>query len=314
MKWSLVLPLSFTMAGLFLSSCGGQVPEGLLLPKVVGMNETASANDVILTCTLSGNVDGSIFFLGKDGAEVSRSAGTKENDGSYSCTIAGLKQDTDYSWWVVFTNGKDEVRSETRTFRTDRLPYDPALWNCILENFDTDGDGRLSEEEKLAAKELNLSEIPLASLSGIEELPYLERLYLLGNGLKEPDFSVLPNLDMVACGRDNYQRVYFDNPKLTYLYIISTPLKELDLSKLPALGHLDSFGSPLERLSFSVNPELWQVAVEGSEIRELDLSANPKIGILYLKYNEKLETVWLASGCEPDIVEVADHTTVQYKP
>ena len=135
MKWSLVLPLSFTMAGLFLSSCGGQVPEGLLLPKVVGMNETASANDVILTCTLSGNVDGSIFFLGKDGAEVSRSAGTKENDGSYSCTIAGLKQDTDYSWWVVFTNGKDEVRSETRTFRTDRLPYDPALWNCILENF-----------------------------------------------------------------------------------------------------------------------------------------------------------------------------------
>lgn len=285
-----------------------------MLPKVVAMNETVSANDVILTCTLSGNVDDCIFFLGKDGAEVSRSAGTKEDDGSYSSQIAGLKQDADYSWWVVFTNGKDEVRSETRTFRTGRLPYEPALWDCILENFDTDGDGRMSEEEKLAAKELTLSDISLASLSGIEELPYLERLYMGGNGLKEPDFSVLPNLETVACGRDNYQRVLFDNPKLTYLYIISTPLKELDLTKLPALGHLDSFGNPLERLSFSANPELWQVAVEDSEIRELDLSANPKIGILYLKYNEKLETVWLASGCEPDIVEVADHTTVQYKP
>ena len=317
MKWSSVFLVSFTVAGLLLSSCGGQqVPERLMLPKVMDMNESATASEATLTCVLSpdGNVDGCIFFLEKEGVEITRLAGTKGIEGSFFCTVTGLKQDTEYSWWVVFTNGKDEKKSEVHLFRTERLPYEPALWECILENFDTDGDGRLSEEEKLEAKELTISDIPLQSLSGIEELPYLETLYLGGNGLKEPDFSALANLDMVSCGRDDYQRIIFDNPKLTYLYIIFTPLKELDTSKLPALWHLDSFGNPLERLSFSANPDLWQIALEGSEVQELDLSANHKIDILFLKDNEKLETVWLAPGCEPEIVEVADHTKVRYKP
>ena len=314
MKWfSFSLP-ALTVASLLLYSCSGRVPEGLLLPTVTDMGETATAGDVTMTCTLSGTVDDCQFILGKDDTEVARSAGIRENDGSFTCTIAGLKQDTDYSWWIVYTNGKDEATSCTRRFRTERLPYDPNLWKRILDSFDTDGDGRLSEEEKRNAKELILSDIPLQSLSGIEELPYLETLYLGGNGLKVPDFSGLPNLVMVSCGRDRYENIIFDNPKLVYLYIIATPLKELDTSRLPALWHLDSFGNPLERLSFSANPDLWQIALEGSEIRELDLSANPKIGVLFLKENEKLETVWLAAGCEPETIEVADHTIVQHKP
>ena len=298
-----------------LSSCSGVVPEGLKVPKVVEMREMASASDVTVTCVLtpSGGVDGCVFILSKDGTEISRQDGTKGNDGSYSCVFAGLRQDSEYSWFVEYTNGKDEALSDTRSFLTERLPYDPVLWEAILEEFDSDGDGRLSEGEKLVAKEFTISDIPLNSLSGIEELEYLETLYLGGNGLKEPDFSGLPNLETLSCGRDNYQRIVFDNPKLSYIYIIGTPLKGLDTSRLPLLWHLDSYGNPFETLDFSTNPALWQIAMSGSSLEELDLSSNPKIGILYLKENDKLRTVWLAPGCEPDEIELPEGALVKQK-
>lgn len=38
------------------------VPEGLLLPTVTDMGETATAGDVTMTCTLSGTVDDCQFI------------------------------------------------------------------------------------------------------------------------------------------------------------------------------------------------------------------------------------------------------------
>ena len=62
MKWSSVFLVSLTATGLLLSSCEGPVPVGLLLPQVTGMSETATASDVTMTCTLSGNVDNCQFI------------------------------------------------------------------------------------------------------------------------------------------------------------------------------------------------------------------------------------------------------------
>ena len=62
MKWSSVFLVSLTATGLLLSSCEGRVPEGLLLPTVTDMGETATAGDVTMTCTLSGTVDDCQFI------------------------------------------------------------------------------------------------------------------------------------------------------------------------------------------------------------------------------------------------------------
>ena len=182
-----------------------------------------------------------------------------------------------------------------------------------MRNFDIDGSGNISESERSKAKEFALSDLPLSSLSGIEELPYLERLSIGGNGLEVVDITALKNLEFLSCGRDNYERIIFDNPKLSYIYIIETPLKALDTSGLPGLCYLDSYNNPFENLSFKDNPRMEHIILVGAEMEELDLSSNPRFDIIFVRENDNLRILWLHPECKPSSIDINDKTEIKYK-
>lgn len=299
---------------LLLSSCSS-VPADLSAPEVFEMSETVSAYSVTMTCSPSpdGKVARCVFRVFQGASEVAAAEGVREEGETFKATVTGLIQDTDYSWTAAMSNGKDEVCSLPRSFRTEKLPHDPVLWEELLRNFDSDGDGNISESERFGAKELVLSDIPLSSLSGIEELPFLEKLSVGGNGLKVLDVSALKNLEFLSCGRDKYEKIIFDNPELSYLYIISTPLKELDTSGLPVLGYLDSYDNPFEFLSFKENPRMEHLILVGAEMEELDLSTNPRFDIIYVRENENLRVLWLHPDCKPSGLDINDKTEIKYK-
>ena len=303
----IVLPL--------LSSCGGQDFEGMRMPEAVEMIEVAATDQVQLRCVLNtvGNVAECGFGIARSGEAPERHPGVLAQDGSFYCTVTGLRQDTEYSWFAFWSNGKDEAMTDTRTFRTEKLPYDPVLWEAILKEFDKDGDGKLSDSEKRSATEFTISDLRLSSLSGLEELEYLERLNCGGNGLKELDVSALKNLTFLGCGRDNYERMIFDNPKLAYIYIVSTPLKDLDTSKLPELNQLDSYDNPFESLSFESNPILSHITLEGAAMEELDLSTNVRMEVIFVRNNPDLRVLWLHPDCKPRLIDINDNTQIKYK-
>lgn len=300
---------------LLIASCSNDVPEGLAAPGMLEMSETASAYNVVMTCLPSPavNVVSCLFRVFQGTTVIAVVEGGHEDGGAFIASASGLRQNTEYSWTATLTNGKDEITSTPRPFKTEKLPYDPVLWEEILRNFDIDGSGNISESERSGAKELVLSDIPLSSLSGIEELPFLEKLSVGGNGLKVLDVSALKNLEFLSCGRDKYEKIIFDNPELSYLYIISTPLKELDTSGLPVLGYLDSYDNPFEFLSFKENPRMEHLILVGAEMEELDLSTNPRFDIIYVRENENLRVLWLHPDCKPSGLDINDKTEIKYK-
>ena len=155
---------------LLLSSCSS-VPADLSAPEVFEMSETVSAYSVTMTCSPSpdGKVARCVFRVFQGATEIAAVEGDHEDGGAFIASATGLRQNTEYSWTATLTNGKDEITSMPRHFKTENLPYDPVLWEEILRNFDLDGNGNISESERSGAKELVLSDIPLSSLSGIEE-------------------------------------------------------------------------------------------------------------------------------------------------
>ncbi|MBR5397070.1 MAG: hypothetical protein IK145_04385 [Bacteroidales bacterium] len=309
-KGLLTIFLSFLMA-----SCSNDVPEGLAAPGMLEMSETASAYNVVMTCLPSPavNVVSCLFRVFQGTTVIAVVEGGHEDGGAFIASASGLRQNTEYSWTATLTNGKDEITSTPRPFKTEKLPYDPVLWEEILRNFDIDGSGNISESERSKAKEFALSDLPLSSLSGIEELPYLERLSIGGNGLEVVDITALKNLEFLSCGRDNYERIIFDNPKLSYIYIIETPLKALDTSGLPGLCYLDSYNNPFENLSFKDNPRMEHIILVGAEMEELDLSSNPRFDIIFVRENENLRVLWLHPDCKPSSIDINDKTEIKYK-
>lgn len=300
---------------LLIASCSNDVPEGLAAPDMLEMSEKASAYNVVMTCSPSpdGKVARCVFRVFQGATEIAAVEGDHEDGGAFIASATGLRQNTEYSWTATLTNGKDEITSMPRHFKTEKLPYDPVLWEEILRNFDLDGNGNISESERLQAKEFVLSDLPLSSLSGIEELPYLESLSIGGNGLNVVDISALKNLEFLSCGRDNYERMIFDNPKLSYIYIIETPLKALDTSGLPGLCYLDSYNNPFENLSFKDNPRMEHIILVGAEMEELDLSSNPRFDIIFVRENENLRVLWLHPDCKPSSIDINDKTEIKYK-
>lgn len=124
---------------------------------------------------------------------------------------------------------------------------------------------------------------------------------------------MLKNLEFLSCGRDNYENVIFDNPKLSYLYIVEIPLKTLDTSGLPALDYLDAYNNPFETLSLASNPLMSHIILVGALIEELDLSANPRMDVIYVRENDNLRVLWLHPDSKPGSVDLNDKTEIKYK-
>ena len=74
----------------------------------------------------------------------------------------------------------------------------------VSENIDKDGNGKLSEGEISACKEINCSNCQISSLKGIEYFTALETLYCNDNNLSSLNLNKNIALKLLYC-IDNYQ-------------------------------------------------------------------------------------------------------------
>lgn len=262
----------------------------------------------------------------------------KPDGNGYSCTLEGLKAETEYSYSISYSNGQRTRESQPVLFRTPEAPkpepepepepdpnpdphplppnaFDPALLDYLLGHFDEDSNGVLTDVELSKVHELDISDILLESHAGLEFLPALETLISGDNWLARFDLRANIHLKSFSGGRSAHlQEIILDNPELLQTYIVSAPnLRGLVFTGCPRLYVCQWYDVGLESVDLSQNQDLYRLDFNGTKLKELDLSACIRLKILKSENNPDLKTIWLKKGIILDSCEVDAHTEIKYK-
>lgn len=240
-------------------------------PETVALSiESATAENGYLTIVVSGSALKEAYFKNQCSANVR----LKVSDGNNEIA-------TDYIRMVPWT--------------TDVISFADANFKAYcVENFDTSGDGEITEEEAKAVTAIDCSLANLTSLVGIEYFSNLQTLDVSCNKLTTLDLS--------------------HSPKLTEVLVNNNQLQSLNLSGLAALKTLDCSSNKLGTLGVSESAGLETLCCNSNQIGSLNLSNNKSlkvlqcnnnhIGALNLKNNAGLETL----NCRKNELSVLDVT------
>ena len=334
--------LSLALCSL-MSSCGVDEPRGLERPEVLSAEAEPGIRTVSLRAVLdkADNVSSCGFHIWDTQGLKSGETVVVPSLELFS-ELADLEPDTEYFWTVFVSNGKDMFESSRMSFKTlpeldpepepepdpgpdepvpgpgdvPEVDPDPTLWEFITGKFDTDADGIMSNEELLGIEELQIADLPVDSLAGLEALVNLRTLGMGGHFLKRIDLSANKNLELLYAGREALlEEFYLDNPKLGYLYLIECKvLKTLDFSRCPEITMLELYNNQsLESIDLSKNRKLEVFRLTGSKVKELDLSNCRRIQQFSSEDNPLLEKVILHKEASPEVLSVESHTKIFYQ-
>lgn len=126
--------------------------------------------------------------------------------------LQNLEPATRYYYQVFIGNGRSRVESDIYTFTTRQASVDPPtptpdwlemdnaeLLAALVARYDRNLDGGLDSEEVEALTDIDVSDLGLTDLSGIELFPNLRKLLCSGNLLTELDISACPVLADLDC-------------------------------------------------------------------------------------------------------------------
>ncbi len=136
---------------------------------------------------------------------------------------------------------------------------DAAFRAYVSEEFDTDGDGFLSDGEAGKVTQIDVSGKHISDLTGIEFFPALISLNCGDNQLTSLDVRGCFALESLHC--DSNQLTALDvnqNLTLEYLNCSSNQLTALDVSQNPTLESLHCDSNQLTALDVSQNPT-WNI-------------------------------------------------------
>lgn len=203
-----------------------------------------------------------------------------------------------------FSNGKNTVKlsvSQAATPITD-LFTDANFKKYVLDNFDTDKNGKISEEEAAAVTAINYTESgngEVTSFAGVEAFSNLTEFVFeaptYGGTMSTVDTIDLSSnkklTNVEVTDRELKGLILTGLDKVTNLRVaLDTALHTLDISSLTSLKEMFAYNSGLEALDCSKNVELENLSVAGTKIKDLDFSKNLKLVTLRAG-TDSLETI-----------------------
>ena len=197
---------------------------------------------------------------------------------------------------------------------------DANFRSYLISNFDTNGDGVLSDSEIANVTHINVPKNGISSLTGVEYFTALTDLDCWDNQLTALDVSKNTALTDLACGGNQLTVLdVSNNTALKYLSCSSNDLTALDVTSNTALTSLYCYSNDLTELDVSKNTALTELYCAGNQLMTLDLSKNT--ALMYLScYNNKLKALdvsnntalrrfWCFSNCMP-ILDVTSNTNL----
>ncbi|MBO6221685.1 MAG: leucine-rich repeat domain-containing protein [Bacteroidales bacterium] len=151
---------------------------------------------------------------------------------------------------------------------------DEVFRDHVFVNYDTDGDGFLSDAECNAVRSIEVNTDNISSLEGIS---YFQNLWLLncsGTLVDGNPTGQLTSLDVS------------NNTALTNLICDFNRITCLDVTKNTALRQLDLQFNKVADLDLSKNSSLTRIRCEFNQLTSLDLSNNPEMLVLTCHSNQ----------------------------
>lgn len=224
------------------------------------------------------------------------------------CVTLDISQEIANGTWF----GPPPIDTESVQISAETFP-DETFRTYIQQKIDTDQNGKLSSAECQAVTEIDVSNTPVADLTGIQYFPNLQILNSSHyqddyNGqLRTLDLSRNTGLQTVNLGNNKLTAINVSMlPELQFLNVENNCLESLDVSANPGLRQLSAGGNPIPELDLSGNPELTYLSLsgQGTPITELDLHHNPQLGFLSLYYLPNLESIDLSTNTKLETLYV----------
>ncbi|MCQ2119685.1 MAG: hypothetical protein MJY84_07170 [Bacteroidales bacterium] len=158
---------------------------------------------------------------------------------------------------------------------------------------DADKDGKISMEEAASVTSMDISELNISRLDGIEY------------------FTGLKNFN---CSSIKAQSIVLACPALEVLKCENNPaLSKLDVSKSPALSFIFASHTGLKSLDLKAQQNLYRLWVDDTPLTVLDLSQCPKVNNLNLLNCPGLSEVTLAPQVDRDLLYLLKDDGLQLK-
>ena len=232
-------------------------------PETVALTvESVTADGGFITVTVNGKALKDEFFMGKCSANARLGISDGNND--------------IISEYVQLTPVKNISFADSK------------FKSYCVENFDSDGDGELTDEEAATVTKIECSSRGLTSLTGIEYFSNLEYIDVSCNSLTALDLS--------------------HSPKLETLDASSTGLSGIDLAKNTALKSLSlNSCSAMTTIDLSANTALETLSLSSTPLSSLDVSNNSSLATLDVSSTVKLI---VSKGLKSSIYKVGQYVSI----
>ena len=181
----------------------------------------------------------------------------------------------------VSGEGENGIAVQSAGVAIDSTNFPDANFRTVVENFDTNKDGSLSDTEIAAVEAIDCHDKGISNLKGIEYFTSLDYLDCCGNQLTALDVSKNTSLKILDCIYNQLTTLDVNkNTALNKLWCGDNPLTTLDVSKNTALIDLYCSCNQLTALDVSKNTALTKLNCSGNQLTALDVSKNTALTYL----------------------------------
>ena len=171
------------------------------------------------------------------------------------------------------SEGENGIAVQSAGVAIDNNNFPDANFRTIVEGFDNNKDGSLSDTEIAAVKKINCFRKRITNLKGIEYFTSLNNLWCAENKLTALDVSKNTALTDLYCSRNQLTTLDVSkNTALTDLDCGYNQLTTLDVSKNTALTYLSCRNNQLTTLDVSKNTALTKLSCDNNQLTSLDVS------------------------------------------
>ncbi len=193
----------------------------------------------------------------------------------------------DYTCTAVLRTGMGDLEIPVSMKVNADGSVDKTFEDFCLENYDTDKDGVISDEEAAGVTEIDCSNQGLVSLAGIERFTNLWTLKCENNRLTNIDVSKNTELRTLWCHNNQLTSIdVSQNVHIDYLRVENNQLTSLDVSKNSGLRILYCENNQLTSLDVTQCLEMYWFECYNNSLTSLDLSKNTKLSILTCGNNQ----------------------------
>ena len=155
---------------------------------------------------------------------------------------------------------------------------DAKFRQYVSENIDKNHSGYISDSELNNLYTIDISNLGISDLTGIEYFKYIFNLHCAGNNLTTLNLTGFENLEYLDCSSNKITSLIIpDSVHLYTLYCRNNNLSALNLSVYSNLSSIDCSNNNMTSLTLPSNSNIILLIMNGNRISTLDISNYSKL-------------------------------------